>query len=420
MTLFAEWTNGRSVSSLGTNSGTEAIAFQGWHKFKEAFPPELIQRAIAEQSRPVAACLDPFGGSGTTALAAQFLGVGSTTIEVNPFLADVIRAKLSLLAADRLSHDLGQVCARAVRSRPQPPKRFRGLPDTFIQPGRDGRWLFDADVAARIDALLHGIDGVSDPTSRRFFRVILSGLLIQVSNVTVNGKGRRYRRNWEKRRVDPVDVDRLFVNRATDAIADIYRFADRPTVKVSVVCGDARSFRSRREHDLAVFSPPYPNSFDYTDVYNVELWMLGYLTSGIDNRRLRTATLSSHVQLQRNFAVAPEGSKELTRSVRGLERVREHLWSPWIPAMVGAYFNDLSRVLSRVHSALRANSQCWIVVGDSRYGGVFVPSGRIIAELAPRQGWAVESTDPFRSMRSSSQHGGADELHETLLVLRRR
>ena len=30
-------------------------------------------------------------------------------------------------------------------------------------------------------------------------------------------------------------------------------------------------------HDLAVFSPPYPNSFDYTDVYNVELWAMGYL-----------------------------------------------------------------------------------------------------------------------------------------------
>jgi len=29
--------------------------------------------------------------------------------------------------------------------------------------------------------------------------------------------------------------------------------------------------------DAAIFSPPYPNSFDYTDVYNLELWVLGYL-----------------------------------------------------------------------------------------------------------------------------------------------
>lgn len=53
--------------------------------------------------------------------------------------------------------------------------------------------------------------------------------------------------------------------------------------------------------DLAVFSPPYPNSFDYTDVYNIELWTLGYIRDAASNQRLRSATLSSHVQIGRKF-----------------------------------------------------------------------------------------------------------------------
>lgn len=419
MTLFSEWTNSRPVATIGTNTGSDSIAFQTWHKFKEAFPPELIHRAISEQERTVKACLDPFGGSGTTALAAQFLGVASTTVEVNPFLVDVIRAKLALLDADELSEALGTICARVRQREVNPTLYFQNLPDTFLQPGRDGRWLFDTGVAARIATILSAIDGIAGSAHRRFFRVVVSGLLVEVSNVTVNGKGRRYRRNWEKRAVDPLDVDCLFTARCRDAITDIYRFADRPRVSANVIHADARKFRTSRTHELAVFSPPYPNSFDYTDVYNIELWMLGYLASAEDNRSLRRSTLSSHVQLHRNFAHPPSGAPSLNVALSGLENMRGDLWSSWIPSMVGAYFADLVSVLRRVHKALREGSSCWIVIGDSRYGGVLIPTGRILTELAPSIGWSVESSDPFRTMRNSSQHGGVDELTESLLVLRR-
>ena len=72
---FDEWTQSRTVSSLGTNSGAPALPFQGWKHIKEAFAPELVARAISESHIPVRRCLDPFGGSGTTALACQFLGI---------------------------------------------------------------------------------------------------------------------------------------------------------------------------------------------------------------------------------------------------------------------------------------------------------------------------------------------------------
>jgi hypothetical protein len=417
--LFAEWTNSRSIASLGTNNGSLSIAFQNWHKFKEAFPPELIYRAVCDEKRDIRACIDPFGGSGTTALASQFLGISSTTIEVNPFLVDVIKAKIALLDADELAHALGTLCERIHRREVDPARYFRAVPKTFIEPGHEGRWLFDAPVAARIATILNAIDFTKDPAFRRFFRIILSGLLVPVSNVTVNGKGRRYRRNWEICSASPLDVDRLFMARCGDAIADIHRFSGRPTTRSYVIHGDARGFRSKRLHDLAIFSPPYPNSFDYTDVYNIELWMLGYLTSGDENRALRNSTLSSHVQLQRRYAKAPSGAPTLDVTLAALEAIRGDLWSQWIPSMVGAYFADLLTVLRRVFVVLHSEASCWMVVGDSRYGGIFIPTARILMELAPTIGWSVVESDPFRSMRSSSQHGGADELSETLLVLRR-
>jgi hypothetical protein len=85
---FRQWTGDRELATIGTNAGSATIAFQGWRNFKEAFAPELVERAINETGK-VRHVIDPFGGSGTTALAAQFLGAKPTTIEVNPFLADL-------------------------------------------------------------------------------------------------------------------------------------------------------------------------------------------------------------------------------------------------------------------------------------------------------------------------------------------
>jgi hypothetical protein len=80
---FEEWTRGRALPYVGTNAGAVDLPFQAWRHFKEAFAPEIVAQAILESSIPVTKCLDPFGGSGTTGLACQFLGVHPILAEVN-------------------------------------------------------------------------------------------------------------------------------------------------------------------------------------------------------------------------------------------------------------------------------------------------------------------------------------------------
>jgi len=417
---FDRWTQNRTVRSLGTNSGSAPLAFQGWHHFKEAFPPELIRRAIDEDRAQVGSCLDPFGGSGTTALACQFLDVASTTVEVNPFLTDVIRAKICTYEADELVSNLGSVLrASRLFERHDLEAQFCGLPGTFLEPGLDGRWLFSRDCAAEVGALASAISELRREDHVRFFRVILGGILVELSNATVNGKGRRYRRNWQDRQSNARDVRVAFSARASDAIAEVHKHRHRPMPETRVIEGDAREVALGTSHDVAVFSPPYPNSFDYTDVYNIELWMLGYLKDTADNQRLRQSTLTSHVQLLREYSKPPEGSERLDTIVDELLNVQDRLWSRWIPAMVGGYFADMMGLLDRVADALRPGGTCWMVVGDSRYAAVHIPTAEILSQLVVQRGWSIELMDPFRSMRSSAQQGGRDELAETLVVTRR-
>jgi hypothetical protein len=420
---FSHWTQDRVTPHLSTNAGAQQIAFQDWRKFKEAFAPELVARAATEAGRnlgrPVEICSDPFGGSGTTALACQFLGISAITSEVNPFLADLIEAKLFTYESGQLELAFATLIERARQWEPVADP-FPGAPRTFVEPGVNGRFLFWRDIAERIAAYRLAIEELEGEHLRRFFRVMLSSVVVPVSNALVSGKGRRYRRGWELRHATVEQVDFLFADICLKAIYETARHSGRATKDYRLLRGDARTLVSTfGQHDLSVFSPPYPNSFDYTDVYNIELWTLGYLDNGKASRTLRDSTLRSHVQVARSFEGSESASAVLDETVHALKAVRARLWNRWIPEMVNAYFADMRLIIAQLHSQLVERGYIYMVVGDSRYCGVDVPVARVLADEAESLGFEVVASEPFRSMRASPQQGGRLELSETLLKFRK-
>lgn len=416
---FAEWTGGRAPTAISTNAGAETLPFQRWHHFKEAYSPELIAQAVRSSSVPVRRLADPFGGSGTSALAAQFLGVEPVTIEVNPFLADLIAAKVENYRVPALLTALTRVTRKAKTSNDQGAELIRALPPTFVEPGIKGRWLFDQSVAIQISRLRVAIAEETDVAIARLFRVLLGGLIVGLSNAVVSGKGRRYRKNWLERRVDPDSVIPAFADAVAAAIVEITACASRPMRSATVLRGDSRKlFGGIEPVDLIVCSPPYPNSFDYTDVYNMELWMLSYLTSAQDNMSLRRSTLSSHVQVSRAYAAAPS-TPTLDRTLQSLNAVTDVLWDSHIPAMVGGYFADLLELMKTCTRLLPPQGEAWFVVGDSQYANILVKVATILAELAPSAGLYVKRISPFRSMRVSPQQSGRHMLSEDLVVFTR-
>ncbi len=403
-----------------SNVAAEDVPFQRWYNFKEAFAPSFVADVVASLPFRARTCLDPFSGCGTTSLTCQFLGVRPTTIEVSPFLADLAEAKLVRYDRDELFMDrraIADRCAIAdLVGHDGPP--FPGAPATFVEPGKQERWIFDLAIARRIQLYLDAIQEIESDVNRRLFKVLLGSVLVPVSNVTISGKGRRYRKSWQSRPRSPMDVDRLFQEMFIRAYYDICRYPDRPCGEYTLLRGDSRErIRDAEPADLVLFSPPYPNSFDYTDIYNVELWALGYLTSSSDNRVLREATLRSHVQITREFADGDQASATLAGALHALRNVRTELWNGNIPDMVAAYFEDLAVVLREARTRLTDNGQVVMVVGDSRYADVLVDVPQIVREMTGGLGYRCVEVQEVRSMRSSPQHGGRFDLKESLIRL---
>ncbi|MDO5895715.1 hypothetical protein [Agrobacterium sp. Azo12] len=408
------------LGPASTNQDTHNLPFQRWYRFKEAFAPRAVIDAFSKLETVPRTCIDPFGGSGTTALTAQFLGIRPTTVEVNPFLADLIEAKLQSYNSQSLLASYNQILDVVSCSTTEPSTILANAPRTLIAPGVNGRWIYSAAVAERILAYRTAIEALNDPSHARLFKVLLGSTLVELSNVIISGKGRRYRAGWERRIVHPSQVGRALQTAFLNALEDVVRFGDRPCRDYSLLRGDARTALNEvTEVDFALFSPPYPNSFDYTDIYNLELWMLGYLKTADDNRRLRTATLRSHVQVKRSFdAVA--SSPILDRTMAHLSARRGEMWNKNIPDMVRAYFDDLVAILTALHGKITIGGSVMMVVGDSRYAGVSIDVGKILVELGGEIGFKLADLSSMRSMRSSAQQGGTYDLDETLVHLIKR
>lgn len=418
---FSSWLkNIVEDAPMSSNQPSHHLPFQRWYRFKEAFSPLLVAESINCLGFWPSTCLDCFGGSGTTALTCQFLGIEPTTIEVNPFLADLIEAKLSTYERAVLLEDYGAVIQKATSMTVS----LRNIsnepwPATMVEPGVNNRWLFPRETFRKILSLRLAIEQTESQINRRLLRVLLGSILVEMSNVVISGKGRRYRSNWKTTQKAPHDVTVAFQNAFNAALADITTHGTRLCASYTLLRGDARSeVEKTGQFDIALFSPPYPNSFDYTDIYNLELWVLGYLRSRQDNSNLRCSTLRSHVQISRDMSWGELGSPMLEQTVNALREKRDHLWDPNLPNMIGAYFADLNQILTTIRPKMNSGGAVLMTVGDSRYADILVDVGDILRELAPGAGYVCEAVTPIRAMKTSAQQGGIASLSEDLVRLR--
>lgn len=418
---FANWLKGMiDGAPKSSNVPSHNLPYQRWYRFKEAFSPLLVAEALGCLDFWPTSCLDCFGGSGTTALTCQFLGVEPTTIEVNPFLADLIEAKLTKYNQTSLLHDYGAVIDKINSTK----YSLRGLrheqwPATMVEPGVKERWLFPRETFRQILLIREAISEVELVANQRLMRVLLGSILVEMSNVVISGKGRRYRSNWQNTQKSPQDVTRAFRAAFDAAYGDIVSHGRRQTSDYTLLRGDSRvEVEKSGKVDIALFSPPYPNSFDYTDIYNVELWVLGYLKTRQDNTDLRTSTLRSHVQIHRDMSWANLDSPKLRKTVKALEKKRLELWDDSLPDMIGAYFADLDRILRSIRGKINPDGAVLMTVGDSRYAGILVDVGDILSELAEGAGYVCEAVTPIRAMKTSAQQGWVASLSEDLVRLR--
>ena len=79
------------------------------------------------------------------------------------------------------------------------------------------------------------------------------------------------------------------------------------------------------------------------------------------------------------------------------------LWNIKIPNVVRGYFDDTFTLLSKLYNQTEKQGYVGIVVGNSAYSGVIIPTDILIAEIAKEIGFRVKRVFVTRHLTTSSQ-----------------
>lgn len=412
----------RAWDSMATSLDARNEPRHRWYWVKEGFSPFLVQTAIeVEDCTSTDLVVDPFCGSGTVPLEAARRQIPSAGAEINPFLAFATNAKT--LTPTQSSVSVWRDRARdAIYWSTSSP--LIGL-STFAKTRRK-RGLFNQAVLKGFRGAWRSLEAAPD-TTRELLRLCLLRATLDCANFSRDGKALRYREALMQRRFGREEFDAAFSFRVVEVIEDID--ADQiPPKSPHIELTDSRHQLSERFRGfkICVTSPPYLNSFDYTDIYRPELFLGSFVRSAKDLRELRHRTVRSHVQASWKLPIESDFGSSFLECHEAIRAERANLWDRRIPEMIQAYFEDLRAVLRRLRALARDDASAWLVVSTSAYAGVEVPVDLILAHIGTQVGWSLREVRVLRHLRSSGQHqrrlssterASVNPLRESLIIL---
>ena len=411
----------QSWNSIATSRDARQMPRHRWYWVKEGFSPLLVRTAIEEENcGPTDLVVDPFCGSGTVPLEAAHCRMPSAGAEVNPFLAFASKTKMLAPSkqAIRLWSDRAKKAIDKSTSSP-----LIGLSTFANSPEKRG--LFNQEVLKGFQGGWQALEP-APAAVRDVLRLCALRAALECANFRRDGKALRYHDALIQRQFGREELETFFSRRVTDVLEDI-RSCKLPKRSSHIEVTDSRQRLPKhfKGFKLCVTSPPYLNSFDYTDVYRPELFLGGFVQSAPDLTALRLKTIRSHVQATWDPPVDSDFGPLFQECHTAVKAKRAELWNRRIPEMIQAYFEDMRTVLSRLREVAHDDAAVWIAVSTSAYAGVEIPVDHIIAHIGKQVGWQFREIRFIRHMRSSGQqrkrlnpdeNGSTNALRESIVI----
>lgn len=391
-------------AELGVFAPNRSAGVHRWVSFTEGFSARLVAEALAGADRR-AYVFDPFGGTGTTPAVAAQHGFGSGYAEVNPYLREAAETKLRALTAGpgERRHASAQLAAALLEG--PVAADLSSNPLVRVNESRD---FVGADALAELVAWLARFDSLDSDLARRLGRIAVATSTVGVSNMK-RAVDLRRRTEAERRQRRPA-VSAVIRERIGHMTEDL---RETPTAPGTATCvsHDARVLPADVPPiDLVVTSPPYLNGTNYFRNTKLELLLLGHISAEEDLKVHRARAVTAGIN---NVSRSLKPPQEFDAVERVAVKLDEVAYDRRIPAMVRAYFSDMSVVLGALHERMAPGGRLLLDIGDSRFAGVHVDTPELLGHLAVEAGWGRGETRILRARRAKD--GG--QLCQKLLCL---
>lgn len=405
-----------------------------WYRFVLSFPPHLV-RWYAQKFGlgHDSVLLDPFCGTGTTLVEAKKNGIPSIGVEAIPMSAFAARTKLDWSCdPNRLVEHAESVAQYAL--------------ERFEQEG-----ISDSQVIAPVS---HHEDIVSLSQEQRhlLFKNAMSPLPLKKSMILIDALDKLYSvdvANHEQLALastlvhsasnlkfgpevgvgkikQDAEVVSSWLGRVSKIASDLRAVDDHSAIS-AVHLGDAREIDNVLEPcsiDAVITSPPYPNEKDYTRTVRLESVLLGFMKSRADLRDVKEDLLRSNTRgvfstdTDSQWLDADSEVRDIASRIeaRRIELGKTSGFERRYAKVTLEYFGGMTRHLRALTKVLRPGARLAYVVGDqASYFRIMIRTGKLLAEIAEREGYEVEGLELFRTRFATAT---GQRLNEEVLLLR--
>lgn len=433
--LEAQWTLTDSSTDYGrlvVPTGNADDPLHRWFHLKEAFSSRLLARLIKDASWSPSgeiSLLDPFAGSGTSILSAlsfaeqHNIAANLIGIERNPIIRTIAAAKtVAALRGSSLVPSVEKSSGWVVDQLGKFQKSSKQL--STPSPTLNNEKYYPRSFVNQLLALRILIEEVQDEETRLLLKTCLAAAVEPAGKLRRDGRALRY--VHERTPLPPEEVFKINVRRCLE---DLNARAVAPKEwSAKVVTGDARHAAkhcNNAKYDWIVFSPPYPNNIDYTEVYKTEAWILGCYPDVAAMRDQRLSTIRSHPSIRFPddywYKTRPDFA-EIDRLISPLlEAVpRDSRYKNGRVQLIKGYADDMLRVLTQTRSLVKPTGRCAFVVGNSVHGAgtdqFTIAADLVMCALASFSGWHVEE---IRVARWLKRRGETNHyLRESVVCLK--
>lgn len=390
--------------SLNLNS-----PFQRWYRYKEGFSIELVEKLINEYCIDKnGIIMDPFLGSGTTTLAASKMNHPSIGYEVNPFsyfLATVKNNNYTNKEIEEFKKCYTDILDGSLKL----DKKYE-LPKLSFS-----NKVFSPKIEKYLMNVKVRIDNIDN---YKIKDLLLLGWLSSIelfSNYRKSGNGLKIRKTKKPKEIKINNVYDYLNEEFNSMYEDLKNKEFESNVKIFNKSSlNMLSDINKSSLSGIIYSPPYANCFDYTEIYKLELWFGNFVSEYNDLKKLRKNAIRSHLNSDlNNDNYSVEKSQLLELLIQKLNEKK--LWDKKIPIMLKNYYNDMFKIIDDSYALLKKGGFCSIVVGNSAYGGIVFPTDLILSEYANSIGFTVDKIDVYRYIIPSSQQYKLTESNKKYL-----
>jgi hypothetical protein len=392
-----------------TFRGNVSNGRHGWLRLTPAYSLQVV-RSLVDQLDDAGFVLDPFSGTGTTALVCTSLGIPCHAVDINPFLIWLGNLKVTQFLSDtpanlRLAGD--KIVSSLTR---HGETSERWVPNLHAIE----KWWDEPETLHRLAALYGEIVSSKEAgTVRDLLKVAFCRVMIQSANVSFghqsmsfkkpNGNGQLSLLQDQSHKRDAFEGSFL---KTVDEIAHSLD-CDEPTAEAAVFRGDSRDLSAalpRSDYRMVVTSPPYPNRMSYIRELRPYMYWLGFLEDGRQAGELdwqaiggtwgcATSLLGTWKPSKREIPF--DGFNELVSAVG------EH--HTLLGRYVHKYFEDMMHHISSLKSVLAPRAACHYIVGNSKFYDTLLPVEEIYAAMFRAEGFIGVTIETLRKRTSKKE-----------------